>query len=98
MAGSASLLLINVAVAGEQGRVQGVGGGLMFLAMMVSPAIGGAIWSLSLGLPWPLFPWLPYLFVAGIGCTMTALSCWLPRELDTPRREREAAELELAAA
>lgn len=91
VAGSASLLLINVAAANEQGRVQGVGGGLMFLAMMISPAVGGAIWTFSLAnLSWPLFPVVPYAFVAAIGVVMTILSSRLPRELDTPRRERDA--------
>jgi|EP01046_Picozoa_sp_COSAG06_P005667 hypothetical protein len=44
-AGAGQLLIINAARVGEQGRVQGLAGGLASMTMAIFPAIGGAIWS-----------------------------------------------------
>ena len=55
-------MIINAARVGEQGRVQGLAGGLASMTMSIFPAIGGAIWSYTYAnLPYPLHPHLPYL-------------------------------------
>jgi hypothetical protein len=45
--GAGQLLIINSARVGEQGRVQGLAGGLASMMMAIFPAIGGWIWSFT---------------------------------------------------
>jgi MFS family permease len=91
--GSIVILLMNAAEPGEQGRVQGLAGGIASLLMTIGPSIGGAIWSLTFdnapGVGWPL-PHLPFCFVGSLGLIMVYLGFQLPRGLELPKSERLA--------
>ena len=84
------LLIINSARVGEQGRVQGVAGGLASMMMAIFPAIAGWIWSYTFAnLPYPFHPHIPYCFVGSLGLMMVYVSCILPKALERPQNERE---------
>ncbi len=86
--GGGQLLIINAARVGEQGRVQGLAGGLASMTMAIFPAIGGAIWSYTFAsMPYPLHPHLPYGFCGCCSLLMVYVSCILPKTLEKPRKE-----------
>ena len=90
--GGGQLLIINAAKVGEQGRVQGLAGGLASMTMAIFPPIGGAIWSYTFAnMPYPLHPHLPYCFVGCCSLLMVYVSCVLPKTLEKPRKERASA-------
>ena len=87
--GAGQLLIINAANEGEQGRLQGLAGGLASMAMSIFPAIGGAIWSFTHShFPYPLHPHVPYAFCGSLALVMVYVSMIMPKTLEKPKKER----------
>ena len=87
--GAGQLLIINAANEGEQGRLQGLAGGLASMAMSIFPAIGGAIWSFTHShFPFPLHPHVPYAFCGSLALVMVYVSMIMPKTLEKPKKER----------